>query len=132
METEAANRRALRQITEAQGSKVVSDHAQRAGWLVFFIPDRMWRQVFATSYGQHVGIGTRGFPDMVLVSATGRLLFRELKREGKRNDLSEHQVRWRDALIAAGADWDLWTPSDLDAKVIPTLWATSPSPQSST
>lgn len=52
----------------------------------------------------------KGFTDLVLVK--GRVLFRELKVKG--GTLSPEQREWRDALQAAGADWDIWTPDDWD------------------
>jgi len=54
------------------------------------------------------GPGGTGFPDLVLVRYT-RILYRELKDE--RRKLDRDQVAWRDALLAAGADWALWRPS---------------------
>ena len=91
--------------------------------MVYFIPDAMWRRAFVSGIPQD--LGNRGFPDLVLVRGP-RLLFRELKKEGGR--LSEHQEQWRDALLDAGADWELWTPGQLDDRVIPTLWSVSDTP----
>jgi hypothetical protein len=51
-----------------------------------------------------------GFPDLVLVR--DRVLFRELKVKGGK--LSPEQVEWRDQLVAAGADYTVWTPDDWD------------------
>jgi len=107
----------LRTITESAWQRDVVSHAERAGFLVYFIPDGMWRRAFKSGIPQQ--LGNRGFPDLVLVG-NGKVLYRELKRHGGR--LSEHQERWRDALLAAGADWDCWWPGDLDTKVIPALW----------
>jgi hypothetical protein len=53
----------------------------------------------------------RGFPDLVIVSRTGkRIIFAELKDWNR--DLSEHQVTWKYSLLANGADWRLWKPND--------------------
>ena len=53
--------------------------------------------------------GDAGFPDLVL-AGHGRIIYVELKNE--RGRLRPTQERWRDALLAAGADWRLWRPSD--------------------
>lgn len=52
-----------------------------------------------------------GFPDLVLVGR-GRVLFVELKSEKGR--LSPAQKTWRDTLIANGADYFCWRPTDYD------------------
>lgn len=49
-----------------------------------------------------------GFPDLVFVRE--RVVFAELKREG--GDLTPAQADCRDRLLAAGAEWYLWRPSD--------------------
>ena len=108
----------LKSLTEAAWQATVIGHAQRAGWLVYCIPDTMWRRAFSKGVPQN-NLGNRGFPDLVLVGH-GQVLFRELKRHN--GTLSEFQEMWRDALLAAGADWDCWWPLDLDELVIPTLW----------
>ena len=48
-----------------------------------------------------------GYPDLVLVR--DRVLFREVKTDKGR--LTEHQEAWGNALIEAGADYDVWRPS---------------------
>lgn len=50
-----------------------------------------------------------GFPDWV-IAGPRRVLFRELKTEAGRLTLS--QVRWGEVLRSAGADYDVWRPSD--------------------
>lgn len=52
-----------------------------------------------------------GFPDSVIA---GRwVLYRELKREYEAlYVLPPAQQAWREALAEAGADWDIWRPSD--------------------
>jgi hypothetical protein len=52
-----------------------------------------------------------GFPDSVIVGPS-RVLFRELK--GKTGKLGPDQIVWRDTLLAAGADWALWRPADME------------------
>lgn len=108
-------------ISEKEWQATVLDHAQRAGWLRYYIPDDMWKRAFRKSangkqYGQK--LGDKGFPDLVLLRA-GRLIFRELKKMG--GTLQPEQKVWRDELLNAGADWKLWRPSDLD-DVIADLW----------
>lgn len=84
--------------------------ARGAGWLVHFVPDSLYRRSFSGRHKGHaLDLGDRGFPDLTLIGQ-GRVLFRELKVG--RNGLSAHQERWRDALLAAGADWALWHPRD--------------------
>jgi hypothetical protein len=68
---------------------------------------RQWR-----SYHTWISIhSTGGFPDLVLVRRP-RLLFVELKREGKLP--TEKQQAWLDELRACGQDARLWTPTDWD------------------
>jgi len=51
-----------------------------------------------------------GFPDLVAVGPGG-VLFRELKREGKKPTVS--QAAWLAALRGAGQDAEVWRPSSL-------------------
>lgn len=108
---------ALKAMSEREWQAAVIAHARQAGFMVYYIPDAMWRRAFASGIPQ--ALGDRGFPDLVLVGQ-GRLCLRELKKEGGR--LSEHQIVWRDALLSAGVDWAVWYPSDLDDVVIPDLY----------
>lgn len=65
----------------------------------------------------------KGFPDLVLINTRFKLmLYRELKTRSGR--LSPDQEAWRDAIIAAGGDWDLWRPQHFDDVIIPTLTGT--------
>jgi hypothetical protein len=113
-----------RDMPEVAWHRTVVDHAMRASWLVYFIPDAMWRRAFANKTPQ--ALGNRGFPDLVLAHPVRGLKFRELKRQGGK--LSPYQIIWRDTLLAAGADWALWTPDMLDSHVIPELWGTRMEP----
>lgn len=49
-----------------------------------------------------------GFPDLVM--AKDRVIFVELKTA--KGNLSEHQERWREHLLNAGAEYHLWRPDD--------------------
>ena len=61
-----------------------------------------------------------GFPDLVIVGRSG-FIFRELKTQ--KGYLSEAQVLWLDKLTAAGADADVWRPSDWPERVTAELRA---------
>ena len=94
--------RADRLMSEKALNSRVMYRAKKHGWRVL----RMQRAMVA---GEWRTPATKGFPDLLLVGPT--VMFRELKKElGK---LSSDQEQWRDALIAAGADWGIWRPSDL-------------------
>jgi hypothetical protein len=56
--------------------------------------------------------GVPGFPD-VIAARGGQVLFLEFK--ATRGRLSADQERWRDVLRAAGQDWRLIRPADLQA-----------------
>lgn len=58
-----------------------------------------------------VGADGKGWPDLTIVG-NGRVMFRELK--SARRQLEPDQVLWRDRLVNAGADWDVWRPGDWD------------------
>ena len=118
MDTATATRKGLRAIGESAWHRTVVHHARQAGWAVFFVPDRLYAE--SRRHVRHAfDQGDPGYPDLTIVGH-GRVLHRELKTESGR--LSPDQERWRDALLDAGGDWDLWRPRDLDTKVIPTLW----------
>ena len=93
-------------VTEAQFQRQVLALAKLTSWRVAHFRTAM------NARGQYMtpvaGDG-KGFPDLVLVKG-GRVLYRELKRDG--GYLEPEQKAWRDALLAAGADWALWRPRD--------------------
>lgn len=63
----------------------------------------------------------KGFPDLVIVGPGG-IAYRELKRESGR--VTAEQACWLHDLRAAGADADVWRPSDLlTGRVAATLTA---------
>jgi hypothetical protein len=59
---------------------------------------------------QHARRASEGFPDWT-ITAPGGLLFRELKRENGKP--TKAQQGWLGTLRAAGADADVWRPSDV-------------------
>lgn len=98
--------RADRRMTEAQLNSRVFYRARKFGWRVVRVqrasvgPDGTWRTP-----------SIKGFPDLVLVRAGTPVLYRELKRELGR--LEPEQREWIELLQAAGADAEVWRPSDL-------------------
>ncbi len=56
-----------------------------------------------------------GYPDLTLVGLSG-VVFRELKSSTGR--LTPAQRTWLDRLSQAGADADVWRPSDWPARVL--------------
>lgn len=62
----------------------------------------------------------QGFPDLQIIGPGG-ILFRELKTEAGMQPgkgLRPEQTTWRYRLTAAGQDWAIWTPKDLDSGLI--------------
>lgn len=58
---------------------------------------------------------SRGFPDWV-IAGPGGLLFREAKAEDGRR--SKAQIAWGKMLTAAGGNYAVWRPADLDSGLI--------------
>lgn len=54
-----------------------------------------------------------GFPDLFLCGTKG-IAFRELKSQYT-GRMRSKQTTWKYRLVAAGQDWDLWRPSDLES-----------------
>jgi hypothetical protein len=54
-----------------------------------------------------------GFPDLFLCGTAG-IMFRELKKQ-RGFTSSPEQTNWKYRLVAAGQDWGLWQPSDLES-----------------
>jgi hypothetical protein len=89
-------------MSEADLQDAVIEYLQLTGWTVH--AERAAR----TADGWRTPIqGSPGFPDMVIVKGD-RLMFVELK--SAKGKLSPEQKVWRDVLIAAGQEWDLWRP----------------------
>lgn len=53
-----------------------------------------------------------GYPDLTIVGSRG-VIWRELKSPS--GSLSGDQRLWMHRLIAAGQDWSLWRPADLQS-----------------
>ena len=96
-------------ISEASFQSVVIDLAKTCGWMVQHsknvqLKNGRWMTPVS---------GMAGFPDLVLVHHRfGGPVFAELK--SAIGQLSPAQELWRDTLQAAGAEWHLWRPRDLD------------------
>jgi hypothetical protein len=54
-----------------------------------------------------------GFPDLFLCGSRG-VAYRELKREGPPR-MRPEQTAWKYQLLAAGANWGIWQPGDLES-----------------
>ena len=79
---------------EKEFQAVVVSYATARGWLVY--------------HTYNSKRSAKGYPDLHLVRGP-RSVFAELKRSGKER-LKLDQEKWRDALLAAGQEWHLWTP----------------------
>ena len=55
-----------------------------------------------------------GWPDLVIVGT--RMIFRELKKAYENPSASQRDVGYK--LQAAGADWSIWRPLDLESGLI--------------
>lgn len=83
---------------------------------------------FLTYFTQDSRRSMPGWPDLVLVHPTrGRLLYRELKQQGRYP--TPDQRRCLAALANAGADVSVWRPLDLlEQRVLAELRAPQPAP----
>lgn len=116
-----ARARRQRAMSEEQFQAGIVARARLAGFKVHFVPDKLYRRSFPSKADRESGraggrweldLGDRGFPDLVLVKGDG-VFYRELKVG--HNTLTDNQEEWRDALLAAGQDWELWHGRDYDA-----------------
>lgn len=93
-------------MTEAELQAQVLELARTFGWRAAHFRPALTRHGWRTA----VTADGAGFVDLVLVGH-GRVIFVELKSStGK---LTPEQELWRDALLTAGADWQLWSPRDI-------------------
>lgn len=84
--------------------------AQLHGWLIMHqLPAMNQRGQWRTATQ-----GDTGWPDLALVHPQHGFILAELKRD-QRSKLTDQQKKWRDHLIAAGIEYHVWRPSDLDA-----------------
>jgi len=97
-------------MSEDQLLEAVMDCAVAFGWRRYHpLPARQrkgGRDEYRTPF-----MGEAGWPDLALVHPRqGRFLIRELKAE--RGLVDPEQLKWLDALTAAGVDVGVWRPSD--------------------
>lgn len=93
-----------RPVREADHQQAIIDLAKLRGWLVYHTHDSRR--------------SAPGFPDLVLVRGK-RILYREIK-VGSRKPTPE-QIRWIDALQAAGQDAKVWTMPGAWDEIMETL-----------
>lgn len=82
-------------VSEKQFQSHLVMYAKNRGWMVYHTYDSRRCEP--------------GFPDLVLVR--DRVLYRELKSEKGR--VTPAQKAWGEALVAAGADFAIWRPSQI-------------------
>lgn len=93
-------------MKEADWQRQVIQLAMTFGWMVQHSRVSKVGDRHMTAITGHVG-----FPDLVLAHRTKGVVFVELKAE--KGSLRKEQVKWRDTLVDAGAEWYLWRPDDL-------------------
>jgi VRR-NUC domain-containing protein len=89
-------------VTEADLMEAIRRICQLLGIRAFHVADSR------RSWGS-------GFPDLVMVGTRG-VIYRECK--GREGVLRPDQRAWGSALAAAGGDWAVWRPADLQSGVI--------------
>jgi len=88
-------------LTERQFQDQIVELAHRFGWLVVHHGGNQHKRAY---------YDTTGFPDLLLVGPTGKVLFRELKAAAGK--LTVSQERWAHLLEERKADYALWRPAD--------------------
>lgn len=113
MKAAAARLPGLEPISGKDWERQVLQLARTLGWRAAHF------RAVLTKHGWTVPVAAdgRGFPDFVFVR--DRVIWVELK--AGRGRLEPDQIAWRDALIAAGQEWHLWAPHDLETTVLQTL-----------
>jgi len=99
-------------MSEAQLMKLVIDAAQKLGWIVAHINDRMYSLAIAAGRPD-VMAGAKGLPDLIM-ARSGRVIFAELKSAKGR--VRADQQMWLDELQARVPDVThevyTWRPAD--------------------
>ena len=94
-------------MTENEFKDIIISVAKRYGWLIHHdLPAQSSRGHWAT----HVQ-GDTGFPDLVLLSPKGVLVFAELKTDIGR--LSKQQDQWLDRLDLSACIVQVWRPNQM-------------------
>lgn len=99
-----------RAMTEDALREAITEYAERLGYRVAHIPDRLY--TVAVKQRRFDALpGAKGFPDLVIVGY-GRVIFAELKTE--RGRLDPEQIAWANQILDAGPPvyWCRWRPSD--------------------
>lgn len=96
-------------LSESDFQKQIVDLAHLYGYAVAHFRAARTAQGWRTA----CQFDAEGYPDLTCVNPIQkRVLFVELKARGKK--LSPEQEKWRDMLLAAGAEWYTWQPQDFD------------------
>lgn len=107
----------IAKVSETEFKNTVVDLARRYGWLVHHdLPAVNRRGRWAT----HVQ-GDSGFPDLVLVSRNGTVVFAELKTDT--GNLSSNQNNWLSRLEKTSCIVEVWRPTML-SKIVELLATT--------
>jgi len=103
----AAKPRKLPPLTGTQVQDAAIEMAHALGWIIaHFRPAMKSNGRWTTA----VAADAAGFPDLVLVHSDRRILWRECKSRNEK--LKPEQEIWRDWLLNAGEDWEVWDYRD--------------------
>ena len=94
-------------MTEADWSKQLRDLMALYGWQHVHFRPALTKHGYRTAGSGELAAG---WPDFVAVR--DRVIFVEIKRKGGK--LSDDQIRVRDILRTAEAEWYAWWPADFD------------------